>query len=198
ILALIWDLLPQAEPGDVPPLCDRLYPLVSNAVLFPGRMRPPKPWSERGEHATGKRKQRCAILPYCTKAHAMTVWALRTRWLLVLLAATVTSPTRADIDHLVPQDESGIWNPSIYRGLQLGLNIGQIGLALYEGGETRLGNTAWRGIDSELIAAVSTEAFKRTFRRARPRDNPDPDSWFPCGSNSSFLTAEPAHPPPPV
>ena len=122
----------------------------------------------------------------------MTVWALRTRWLLVLLAATATSPTRADIDHLVPQDESGIWNPSIYRGLQLGLTIGQIGLALYEGGETRLGNTAWRGIDSELIAAVSTEALKRTFRRARPRDNPDPNSWFTCSSNCSFVSGEAA------
>ena len=122
----------------------------------------------------------------------MTVCASRTRFLLVLLAATAASSTWADIDHPVPQDESGIWNPSIYRGLQLGLTIGQIGLALYEGGETRLGNTAWRGIDSELIAAVSTEALKRTFRRARPRDNPDPNSWFTCSSNCSFVSGEAA------
>jgi len=121
----------------------------------------------------------------------MTVRASPIRLLLVLLAATTPSAW-ADIDHLVPQDESGIWNPSIYRGLQLGLTIGQIGLALYEGGETRLGNTAWRGIDSELIATVSTEALKRTFRRARPRDNPDPNSWFTCSSNCSFVSGEAA------
>ena len=122
----------------------------------------------------------------------MNPWALQKRLLLVVLAATATTSTWADIDHLVTEDTSGIWNPSIYRGLQLGLTIGQIGLALYEGGETRLGNTAWRGIDSELIAAVSTEAFKRTFRRARPRDNPDPDSWFTCSSNCSFVSGEAA------
>jgi membrane-associated phospholipid phosphatase len=96
------------------------------------------------------------------------------------------------IDHLVPQDESGIWNPNTYRGLQLAMTVGQIGLALYEGGDTRLGNTAWRGIDSEIIAGVSTEALKRTFRRERPGNNPDPSSFFTCTSNCSFPSGEAA------
>src|SRR4029077_20773131 len=105
------------------------------------------------------------------------------RSFLVVLGATiaVTSAWAGGpfaIDHIVPKDESGIWNPNIYRGLQLAMTVGQVGLALYEGGDTRLGNTAWRGIDSEIIAGVSTEGLKRIFRRARPRDNPDPDSFF--------------------
>jgi len=96
------------------------------------------------------------------------------------------------IDHPVNQDESGIWNPNVYRGLQLAMTVGQIGLALYEGGDTRLGNTAWRGIDSELITAVSTEGLKRVFGRARPRDSSDPNDFFECHSNCSFPSGEAA------
>jgi len=112
--------------------------------------------------------------------------------LIALFAFVTISSARADIDHVVPLDESGIWNPNVYRGLLLGMTVGQIGLALYEGGDTRLGNAAWRGIDSEIIGAVATEGLKRTFRRARPRDNPDPNSWFTCSSNCSFPSGEAA------
>jgi len=116
------------------------------------------------------------------------------RSLAAILCAVVTvSSARADnIDHIVPLDESGIWNPNVYRTLMLTMTVGQIGLALYEGGDTRLGNTAWRGIDSEIIAGVSTEVLKATFRRARPRDNPNPNSWFTCSSNCSFTSGEAA------
>jgi membrane-associated phospholipid phosphatase len=123
------------------------------------------------------------------------MWLRILRSFLVVLCATGSvSSARAGgpfaIDHIVPQDESGIWNPNIYRGLQLAMTVGQIGLALYEGGDTRLGNTAWRGIDSEIIAGVSTEGLKAIFRRARPRDNPDPSSFFTCHSNCSFTSGE--------
>ncbi len=121
----------------------------------------------------------------------MNVSALRSP-VVVFFALVTVSSARADIDHLVPLDESGIWNPNVYRGLQLAFNVGQIGLALYEGGETRLGNTAWRGLDSEIIAGVSTEVFKATFRRTRPRDNPNPNNWFTCSSNCSFTSGEAA------
>lgn len=96
------------------------------------------------------------------------------------------------IDHKVEQDESGIWNPNIERGLLLGLTIGQAGLALWEGGESRLGNTAWRGIDSEIIGAVSSEALKHVFTRARPTATSDPNSFFEGGSNHSFPSGEAA------
>jgi undecaprenyl-diphosphatase len=129
-------------------------------------------------------------------ARRTTVLARRAGLAIILFTTMMASPVSADgpfhIDHLVPQDESGIWNPNVYRGLMRALTVGQIGLALYEGGETRLGSTAWRGIDSEIIAAVSTEALKRTFRRARPEDNPDPASFFTCRSNCSFPSGEAA------
>lgn len=112
--------------------------------------------------------------------------------LLLLAVATLALACGDHLDHIVTQDESGIWNPNVYRGLMLAMTVGQVGLALYEGGETRLGNTAWRGIDSEIIGAVSADVLKRAFTRPRPRDNPDPCLWFQGGSNRSFPSGEAA------
>ena len=125
----------------------------------------------------------------------MSVPALRSSMVVLCVVATISSARAGGpllIDHPVNQDESGIWNPNVYRGLQLAMTVGQIGLALYEGGDTRLGNTAWRGIDSELITAVSTEGLKRVFRRSRPRDSSDPNDFFECHSNCSFPSGEAA------
>jgi hypothetical protein len=95
------------------------------------------------------------------------------RTAVALLAILAASATWAGgpllIDHPVNQDESGIWNPNVERALLRGLTVGQLGLALWEGGESRLGDTAWRGIDSEIIGAVSTEAVKHTFTRVAQR-----------------------------
>ncbi len=121
--------------------------------------------------------------------------ALRSPMVALCVVVTVSSARAGGpllIDHPVNQDESGIWNPNVYRGLQLAMTVGQIGLALYEGGDTRLGNTAWRGIDSELITAVSTEGLKRVFRRARPINSSDPNDFFECHSNCSFPSGEAA------
>jgi membrane-associated phospholipid phosphatase len=125
----------------------------------------------------------------------MSVPALRSSMVVLCVVATISSARAGGpllIDHPVNQDESGIWNPNVYRGLQLAMTVGQIGLALYEGGDTRLGNTAWRGIDSELITAVSTEGLKRVFRRSRPIDSSDPNDFFECHSNCSFPSGEAA------
>lgn len=120
----------------------------------------------------------------------MNARSLRTAAALFsILAAPATG---AGIDHKVEKDESGIWSPNVERGLLLGMTIGQAGLALWEGGESRLGDTAWRGIDSEIIGAVSTEVLKRTFTRERPTTTDDPNHWFAGGSNHSFPSGEAA------
>jgi PAP2 superfamily protein len=115
-----------------------------------------------------------------------------TRQAAVTLLCCLWSTAWAGIDHKVEQDESGIWNPNIERGLLLGLTIGQVGLAVWEGGESRLGNTAWRGIDSEIIGAVSSEVMKRVFTRVRPSETDDPGQWFAGDSNHSFPSGEAA------
>ena len=118
--------------------------------------------------------------------------AMATALLLALAAHAAFAGGPLLIDHKVEKDESGIWNPNVERGLLLGLTIGQAGLALWEGGESRLGDTAWRGIDSEIIGAVSTEALKHVFTRKRPTETDDPNSFFEGGSNGSFPSGEAA------
>jgi membrane-associated phospholipid phosphatase len=112
-------------------------------------------------------------------------------WLIVPIGL-VSATHAAGIDHRVNPDTSGIWNPDVYRGLVLGLTVGQVGFALWEGGESRLGDAAWRGIDSEIIGAVSAEALKHVFTRVRPAETDDPGLWFQGEPNHSFPSGEAA------
>jgi membrane-associated phospholipid phosphatase len=109
--------------------------------------------------------------------------ASRSNWTVLLMVA-VFAPAWAGgpllIDHPVNEDTSGIWNPNVYRGLMLAMTVGQVGVALWDGGESRFGNTAWRGIDSEIIT------------RTRPRDSNDPNGFFSGDSNRSFPSGEAA------
>jgi len=92
------------------------------------------------------------------------------------------------IDHRLNRDERGIWSRSNQLGLEKALIAGEFALALWEGGETRLGRTAWQSIDSSLLAAVATEAGKRTFGRERPYQSDDPNRFFHGGQ--SFPSGE--------
>jgi len=94
------------------------------------------------------------------------------------------------IDHLVSYDASGVWNPNISRGIFYALTVAQVGGAIWEGSETRFGKTMWQGIDSEIIGAVSTEAGKYIFTRARPNQGSNPCLWFQGGHNHSFPSGE--------
>jgi len=51
----------------------------------------------------------------------------------------------------------------------------------------RCGDTAWRGIESEIIGSASAEVLKHAFTRVRPSDTNDPELWFQADSNRSFL-----------
>jgi len=111
---------------------------------------------------------------------------------LVAPIALVNEPRADGIDHKIHEDTSGIWNQDIYRNIMLAMTIGQVGYAVWEGGDSRLGNTAWRGIDSEIIGAVSAEGLKHVFRRVRPSDTDNPGLWFQSGDNHSFPSGEAA------
>lgn len=96
------------------------------------------------------------------------------------------------IDHQVQKDESGIWNPKVYRGLVGVLGVAGLGGALWEGSESRLGKTLWQTLDSELLAGSSTVAMKYVFRRTRPSETTDPNEWFGDRSDDSFPSFEAA------
>lgn len=96
------------------------------------------------------------------------------------------------IDRRIHKDESGIWDPNVYRGLMVALGAADLGSALWEGSESRLGKTLWQALDSQLLAAGSTTAMKYAFTRERPSNTSNPNEWFTHGSNYSFPSTEAA------
>jgi hypothetical protein len=96
------------------------------------------------------------------------------------------------IDHGWNHDASGVWNPNVYRSLVGALAAADIGGALWEGSDTRLGKTLWQGIDSVAISSAAEGVGKRIFTRARPGAGNDPCMWFKGGSNYSFPSGEAA------
>jgi len=96
------------------------------------------------------------------------------------------------IDRRIHQDESGIWDPKVYRGLMGALSVADLGGALWEGSESRLGKTLWQTMDSQILAVSSATAMKYGFTRERPSNTSNPNEWFAHGSNYSFPSGEAA------
>lgn len=111
-------------------------------------------------------------------------------WLLLGAAA----PSRAGIDHTVTYDDSGIWKRSNQELVEYGLIAAEVGGALWEGGESRLGRTFWTSIDASVAAGVVSQVMKVAFSRVRPRDSGpppgDPNLWFKGNGNESFPSGE--------
>ncbi|HET7097613.1 MAG TPA: phosphatase PAP2 family protein [Casimicrobiaceae bacterium] len=112
--------------------------------------------------------------------------------LLTAAGAAAQNCGWSHIDHLVSLDNSGVWNPNVSRGITTALTIAEVGGAIWEGSETRLGKTMWQGIDSELIGAGAAEAGKYIFTRTRPDQQSNPCLWFQGGSHHSFPSGEAA------
>lgn len=96
------------------------------------------------------------------------------------------------VDHEVGYDASGIWNPTVYRGIVGALTLAQVGGALWEGSDTRLGKTMWQGTESQIVAAVGADLGKYAFTRARPSQEGDPCLWFQGRGHYSFPSGEAA------
>ena len=115
--------------------------------------------------------------------------------LLLLLAAIPCMAQNcgwSKVDHEVAYDASGMWNPNVYRSIVGALTIAEIGGAVWDGSETRLGKTMWQGIDSQIISLAGATAGKYIFTRARPNEGNNPCLWFQGGSNYSFPSGEAA------
>lgn len=94
------------------------------------------------------------------------------------------------LDHLVPLDDRGIWARKNQLLLLDALLVGEAGVALYEGGDTRLGRTMWQSIDATVVGGVASEVLKTTFSRARPYQSSNPNQWFQGSGNNSFPSGE--------
>ena len=114
-----------------------------------------------------------------------------------LALAALPVPARADcfwshVDHLPSFSESGAWNPRVYRGVVDAIGLAEIGGALWEGADSRIGRTMWQSIDAAVIGDVAAQAGKHIFTRARPTEGDDPCRWFQGDSHYSFPSEEAA------
>lgn len=95
-----------------------------------------------------------------------------------------------EIDRRLRFDNHGVWSRKMQLGLQVGLVGGAVGVALYEGSESRLGRTAWQTIDSIVFTVAATQAAKIAFSRTRPAQTDDPGRFFQGSGNRSFPSGE--------
>jgi membrane-associated phospholipid phosphatase len=94
------------------------------------------------------------------------------------------------IDHRLAYDNSGIWKRSNQLLLEDVTIAALVGGSLWEGGDTRIGNTLWRSLDASVLGALSSTALKDAFTRARPTQTDDPDKWFQGKGHYSFPSGE--------
>lgn len=120
------------------------------------------------------------------------------RWAITTLTLVLLSPAACSagggflgIDHEWSYDDSGIWKRSNQEVLEYGLIAGEVGGALWEGGETRVGRTLWQSVDASAGSGIVAYAMKYAFSRVRPAaSNGDPNLWFKGKGNQSFPSGE--------
>ena len=124
---------------------------------------------------------------------------LRLSLLVALAVATLLAAPAAQagggllgLDHLVPYDDHGIWARKNQLLLMDVLLAGEAGVALWEGGDTRLGHTAWQSIDATVASSVAVQVLKVGFSRSRPYQDGNPDLWFQGSGHASFPSGEAA------
>lgn len=98
-----------------------------------------------------------------------------------------------EFDHRLHYDPNGIWQRKYQLGVQYGLAAGAVGLALYEGSESRLGNVAWKTLDSMLLTAGIVQVAKPVFSRARPSQSDNSGKFFQGKGYRSFPSGEVSH-----
>ena len=109
---------------------------------------------------------------------------------LFALAVYAGGSAASGFDHVVPFDESGVWNRNAQKAVLYTLVGGEIVGGLWYGGDDRLGKTFWQSIDSSALGALSAEAMKHIFTRSRPAQTSDPNEWFQGKGHYSFPSGE--------
>lgn len=110
--------------------------------------------------------------------------------MMALCGAASAAGGPLGIDHRIAYDDSGLWARRNQLALEYGAAALVIGSALWEGDQTRFGHTSWQAVDSLAIGAVSAQALKLAFARARPTQTDNPNEWFKGRGHNSFPSGE--------
>jgi len=89
-----------------------------------------------------------------------------------------------ELDKKVKKDDSGFWGTHYY--IPKASAVAVLGMALYEGTESRFDKTTWQSLDAGIMSQLVTEVAKRTAGRNRPRDAKTSSEWQEGGA--SFLS----------
>jgi len=116
---------------------------------------------------------------------------METRPLLAVIWSSLPALAAAGgIDHKVEYDDSGIWNRNV-QVLVEATTVGTVVVgALSEGNDRRFGHALWQSIDAMAVGALTAQAMKYTFSRARPTQTDDPGMWFQGSGHKSFPSGE--------
>jgi membrane-associated phospholipid phosphatase len=107
-----------------------------------------------------------------------------------LTAGALAAGGPLGIDTIVGGNANGIWSRNNQMLLQDVTPLVVLGVALWEGDDTRLGHTSWQSVDSLVIGAVTAAGMKIAFGRPRPTQTSDPNQWFRGSKNHSFPSGE--------
>lgn len=94
------------------------------------------------------------------------------------------------VDHRIRRDDSGIWRRQNQQKLEYAVIATELGGALWEGGDSRLGRTYWQSIDATVFSAATAQVLKYATGRPRPSQSSNPDEWRQGGSYRSFPSGE--------
>jgi len=134
-----------------------------------------------------------SILEAMKSAFTVTRTAPCALALVLLVAAPVSLAGGGPlgIDHELSYDNSGIWSRNNQLALEYGTLLFEVGGALWEGGDTRFGNTLWQSVDATASSGIAAYALKFAFSRVRPdASGGDPNMWFKGHGNQSFPSGE--------
>jgi membrane-associated phospholipid phosphatase len=109
---------------------------------------------------------------------------------LLITTAAQAGSGLLGLDHYVPKDETGIWARKNQGLLFTTLLVGTGAAAVWAGGETRFGRTAWKSIDAVVVSGAAAQAMKLAFSRSRPSQSSDPNLWFQGSGHESFPSGE--------
>lgn len=108
----------------------------------------------------------------------------------VLVPAAYAGGGPIGIDHEWSYSATGVWSPSIQRGLELGVVVAEGAGALWLGNDDPLGHTFWQAVDSTVVSSASAELLKYAFSRARPNQGNDSNQWFRGSCCDSFPSGQ--------